>query len=130
MAYCRWSSMKGRCDVYAYEDVYGGYTIHLAKRKRKNLDKAPPYPEPELIINSIEEYTKFHKEYQKWLNTEEGQEMQDLDLPFAGETFYEGDLEGLRERMQYLRELGYTFPDTVFEWIDEEIKERDDGDKV
>lgn len=34
MSYCRWSSMNWRCDVYVYEDVGGGWTTHVAGRRR------------------------------------------------------------------------------------------------
>lgn len=30
MSYCRFSSEDYQCDVYAYADVAGGYTIHVA----------------------------------------------------------------------------------------------------
>lgn len=125
MAYCRWSSMEGRCDVYAYEDVHGGYTIHLAARKRKNIDKAPPFPSIEILMNNIDEFKKVSKKYKEWLNSDEAQEFENLTLKHAGETFREDDLEDFRNRMTYLHELGYTFPNDVFECIDEEIKERD-----
>lgn len=36
MSYCRWSSDFGECDVYVYEDVAGGWTIHVAGRKLKH----------------------------------------------------------------------------------------------
>ena len=34
MSYCRWSSMNWRCDVYVYADVGGGWTTHVAGRRR------------------------------------------------------------------------------------------------
>ena len=34
MSYCRWSSNNGYCDVYVYEDVNGGWTAHIAGRRR------------------------------------------------------------------------------------------------
>lgn len=30
MSYCRFSSMNFMCDVYVYEDCYGGWTTHVA----------------------------------------------------------------------------------------------------
>lgn len=41
MSYCRWSSMTGMCDVYVYEDVRGGWTTHVAARRRA----LPPVPD-------------------------------------------------------------------------------------
>ena len=33
MSYCRFSSDDYGCDAYVYEDVSGGFTIHLAGRR-------------------------------------------------------------------------------------------------
>mgnify|MGYP000935111319 FL=1 len=33
MSYCRFSSDNFRCDVYVYEDCYGGWTTHVAGRR-------------------------------------------------------------------------------------------------
>lgn len=41
MSYCRWSSMNWMCDVYVYEDVGGGWTTHVAGRRRA----LPPIPD-------------------------------------------------------------------------------------
>ena len=41
MSYCRWSSMNWRCDVYVYEDCSGGWTTHIAGRRRA----IPPVPD-------------------------------------------------------------------------------------
>ena len=41
MSYCRFSSMNWRCDVYVYADYSGGWTTHVAGR-RKVL---PPVPD-------------------------------------------------------------------------------------
>jgi hypothetical protein len=36
MSYCRWSSDHFECDVYVYADVSGGWTTHVAGRRRKH----------------------------------------------------------------------------------------------
>lgn len=41
MSYCRFSSMNWQCDVYVYEDVSGGWTTHVAGRRRR----IPPIPD-------------------------------------------------------------------------------------
>lgn len=49
MSYCRWSSLcedGQESDVYAYEDVRGGYTVHVAGRKPGPdgwVDLPPPF---------------------------------------------------------------------------------------
>lgn len=35
MSYCRWSSDNFECDLYCYSDVNGGYTTHVAGRRRQ-----------------------------------------------------------------------------------------------
>jgi hypothetical protein len=40
MSYCRWSSNNSMCDVYVYEDVAGGWTTHVAAKRRV----LPPIP--------------------------------------------------------------------------------------
>lgn len=112
--------MNGRCDVYAYESEYG-WTIHLAARRRKNIDKAPQLPD--LNTTNIEEYLKVSKKLHEWYDTEEGSEVIDIDLEHAGESFTEGDLEDFRDRLLYLREIGYVFPDYVLKTIEEEIQD-------
>lgn len=41
MSYCRFSSNNWMCDVYVYDDVSGGWTTHVAARKRA----IPPIPD-------------------------------------------------------------------------------------
>ena len=43
MSYCRWSSMNSMCDVYVYEDDAGGWTTHVAA-KRRILPPIPSLP--------------------------------------------------------------------------------------
>lgn len=43
MSYCRWSSMNWRCDVYVYEDCSGGWTTHVAG-KRRRIQPIPNLP--------------------------------------------------------------------------------------
>lgn len=122
MAYCRFSSMDGKCNVYAYEDVYGGYTIHLAGRKRTNIDKAPPYPDLSLLDKDLEEFKRQDKIRRDW-DESEGKVWENLKLKHASRTFREDSLEDFRDRLIYLRELGYTFPDYVFDCIEEEMQD-------
>lgn len=44
MSYCRWSCMGGQCDVYAYDDIYGGVAIHVASQRRALTPDVPPDP--------------------------------------------------------------------------------------
>lgn len=128
MSYCRWSCMNGACMVYAYEDCYGGWTIHLAGRKRKNQDKMPPNPFEALdgSAESVTEYLKRYKVQKEWMESPEGDEWTTLSLPHAGDSYQLGSLQEFKDKLIYLREVGYLFPDYVFDAIDEEMK--DDGE--
>ena len=72
MSYCRWSSDFFECDVYVYEDVSGGWTTHVAGRRRKN--KLPDeiksmYPsagDPQWA----EKYMAFDDAAYKWLESQ------------------------------------------------------------
>ena len=115
--------MNGKCDVYAYEGQYG-YVIHLAGRKRKHIDKAPPDPFEAITSDKgLDEYIKRSVEWNKWAESPEGNVFEDLRLPHAGESFDLPTLEDFKNKLVYLRELGYTFPDYVLETIDEEMKD-------
>lgn len=44
MSYCRFSSNNFNCDAYIYEDVNGGWTIHLvANRVIGDIPKLPKF---------------------------------------------------------------------------------------
>jgi hypothetical protein len=47
MSYCRWSSDNWMSDVYVYEDVSGGWTTHVAGRRR------PFGPVPDLMSSRL-----------------------------------------------------------------------------
>jgi hypothetical protein len=119
--------MNGKCDVYAYEDSEG-FTIHLAGRKRTHIDNAPPCPMEAFRASNtsedaIQEYLKRQEKWKEWAESPEGSLYEDLKIKHAGESFHEDNLEDFKNRLLYLRELGYTFPDYVLELIDEEIKD-------
>jgi len=120
MSYCRWSSMDWTCDLYCYEDVAGGWTTHVAGRRRVGdipSDRVNDFCEGKI---SGEEFMRLHQEQMRVLET---LPLVDIELPHAGETFSDPSLEDFRERLVGLRSLGYRFPDHVFESIDEEIAE-------
>lgn len=123
MSYCRWSSDNFRCDLYCYEDVSGGYTTHVAGRRRLGLDTLPPSPYDDEAFELIrqkknDEWEARYKAYDKALNA---LEFEDITLPHAGLTFNDPDLETFKMRLLSLRSLGYRFPDYVLEEVDEEI---------
>ncbi len=122
MSYCRWSSDGYKCDVYVYEDVHGGWTTHVAGRKKAGLDTLPPDPLT-LIGNMhseewLEAYRSFHEAYER--------------LPFvdhamagAGETFNDDTPGECADRLERLREVGFYVPDYAIAALREEQSEMD-----
>ena len=124
MSYCRWSSDNWRCELYCYEDISGGYTTHVAGRKRIGLETLPPNPLVELIENAEGEIKDgWNDRYRTHHDALMALPLEDITLPHAGETFNDPDLASFKERLLWLRSLGYSFPDYVLATIDEEMKE-------
>lgn len=118
MSYCRWSSDNWKCDLYCYEDVSGGWTTHVAGRRR--VGEIPDDRREDFFARRIsaEEFFHLHNRQMEVLGT---LPMEDIDLPHAGETFHDGSLQEFKDRLLMLRKIGYHFPDYVLTDIDEEI---------
>lgn len=101
MSYCRWSSDNFQCDVYVYEDCAGGWTTHVAGR-RKNPDFDPT------ADTSIEEW---------------GDGYTDIALPFANESFNDPTPGECADRLESLRALGFNVPQYAINALREEAKE-------
>ena len=113
MSYCRWSSMNWKCDLYCYEGT-GGFTTHVAgNRVQGNAPELLPLTAPP---------DEWLKAYRKQLAFLKNAERVDIGLPHDRETFVDPDLERFLERLMYLREVGYIFPDYVIESIKEEME--------
>ena len=119
MSYCRWSSDNWMCDLYCYEDVSGGWTTHVAGRKRETAppdDRFGDFCDGKI---SAEEFAELHKVQMDAL---EAIPLVEITLPHAGETFNDPTLADFRARLLMLRAAGYNFPDYVIEEIDAEMK--------
>ncbi len=125
MSYCRWSTDDFACDVYAYEDVAGGYTVHLAGSRY--VGKIPKMDwggfeadriDIGVIVRQCAEQDAFLRACER----------RPIDLPHAGESFHEPDFASFKARLLGLRALGYRFPDEVLARIDMEIAEVVDGE--
>lgn len=113
MSYCRFSCMDFACDLYAYEGP-GEYVIHVANRRVAGDIPSTPC----IMSTSPEEYVKAHRAQMDFLETAR----RDLiDLPHAGESFYEPDAEAFHARLVELRGLGYRFPAYVLDTVQAEI---------
>jgi hypothetical protein len=115
MSYCRWSDDRGRCDLYAYADVMGGYTVHVADRRPRYRGEFPPAPS--MRDNLWIEWWHECRD----LSMSEG--MEPIGGPHDGETIRVDTLDDLRSVLNELRNAGYRFPDDVLERVEAEISE-------
>lgn len=119
MAYCRWSSENFVCDLYCYETVHGWVT-HVA-----TMRYAGTPPEVDWIKDhgSPAAMALFQAQCQTqrdWLATAA---RLPIGLSQDGQTFVDSSPEAFRDRLLWLRSLGYRFPDYVLWEIEEEIAE-------
>lgn len=122
MAYCRWSSDNFRCELYCYSNVYGGYTTHVAGNKIIT-PVIPPLPLSFIKKGSKLRSWLWTKIYNLHLFTVRFGLRRNIGLPFDRQSFDDETLEGFRDRLIHLREVGYRFPDYVLEVVNEEIAE-------
>lgn len=112
MSLCRWSSMNWKCDLYCYYDVNGGITTHVATRRV--VGNPPERPDPATCTK--DEWLAASRKLSNFL--EEATHLP-IGLPEDDKTFNDPDLASFKSRLTYLRDLGYVFPDELFD-IDEE----------
>lgn len=126
MSFCRFSSDNFRCDVYLYADCSGGYSLHVAGGRYK--EPIPEVPVPPVGKDAAgAEWQAFfdaHKAQGKYLETAA---TDPIELPYAGENWFNISAEEVLERLTELRGLGYRFPDYVLESMREEIAEQNDS---
>lgn len=119
MSYCRWSSDGS--DVYVYEDVNGGWTTHIAGRRRLNLDTLPEDPLTyEAISKMGQDWADNYKKYHAILDT---LPFEDIVLPHAGESFNDLTALDCAVRLEQLRDLGYYVPQYAIEALRDEPEE-------
>ncbi len=144
MSYCRWSSMNWRCDVYVYEHCAGGWTTHVAGRRRI----FPPIPDlplhrfPRLGGDYSRELRRVvypsrwhaaaaHVLFGAWawwhrlsMWTVRIIPLRPIGLPFDGETFSDDTAADCADRLEWLRGLGYIVPQYAIDALRSEV---DDG---
>ena len=96
MSYCRFSDCGYQSDVYAYEDVAGGFTVHLASYR---YDRAIP----EHDFSGVEAMNASNARRKEAFDQAK---RLPIGLPHAGATFHCGSLEMLLARLQELRTTG------------------------
>jgi hypothetical protein len=123
MSYCRWSSDGFQCDVYAYEDVYGGFTVHVAANRRPRrvtdwLDGTDPH-DPDFVAKIQGNCQKQREELDDPTN-----QPQPIGGPVDGESYHCDTLEELLECLTTLRDAGYKVPAVTLSSIQDEINEK------
>ncbi len=118
MSYCRWSSDNMRSDVYAYEDCTGGYTIHVRSVHPVNPEILPEFPIQALKSGDVEAIKRWQEE-----DREAHYELvyEDNNLPYDDDTLHASDIYDLKEKLDWLKTVGYYVPRSAFEMIDGEI---------
>lgn len=127
MSWCRWSTIcenNKTSDLYIYDDVYGGVTIHIASSHIINECDSPKLPQIEK--DNVLEYHALWDKRWEWILFDGIRE--DINLKYAGDTYTFDDRDTLVEFLEELRELGYNFPDYVIEMAKEWEQEEIEGD--
>lgn len=119
MSYCRFSTDGWRCDLYCYESARG-FETHVAGNKK--IGWWVPSPGYQLLQSRLGRWW-WGIQYRLHNWTYHLAPRRNLELPHAGESFTDGDLESFRDRLVWLRSLGYRFPDYVLESVEEELIE-------
>lgn len=117
MSYCRWSSLCGLCDVYAYESE-DGYQIHLSSKRIMGPQPYVPYQE---LVEGTATPDEFLEAYKKYTEALHSSVHVDNNLPYGPISINCPDLLEFYYQMLELRLLGYLFPDAVIATILEEL---------
>ena len=116
MSYCRFSSDSFQCDAYVYEDVHGGYTIHLASNK---VVGDIPSVDPSDLTNDPEKYLRDHNTLMGFLNTAR---RESLNLPNNGETFNLPTPGSCAVALMRFRDMGYRIPQYAIDSLIMEVQ--------
>lgn len=114
MSWCRFSTILDSgdtSDLYIYESVDGGVAIHIAERRIANISEAPKYSTEDFASGNFESFF----ERQKWL--ENNKHYETIGLPYDGQYFNMDDPKQIKDFLIELKDLGYLFPDYVFEYL-------------
>lgn len=121
MSYCRFSTDDYRCDLYIY-DCGGGITTHVAGSRYVGDTPIPEIPEGWHKLPPAEMKALWDAQAD-WLKTAR---LEPINLPNAGESFYNLDADQTVERVKELRRLGYNFPDFVLASLEDEAKDEEE----
>jgi hypothetical protein len=112
MSYCRFSSDHFRSHLYCYESDEG-FVIHIAARKAI-IDRSLLKP----VTSSIQDIIDNNYILNDLLSECEYEE---INLPYAGETFIEETEQDMYKRILELNKLGYYVPQDLLNEIEESL---------
>ena len=119
MAYCRWSSMNHACDIYLYSDVNGGYTCHVASKKRVADTPCPELPSQFWKL-PVDDIMPVINAQQEWVKTSS---VVPIGKEYDGRSFYNYDRDEMVDILKMLKEAGYTMPNDLIDVIANEPDE-------
>ena len=117
MSYCRWTDDS---DVYVYEDASGGWTTHVAGRRR--IDP-PPGPSLELLRDGQVFWYLMLDRMSDSAREVTGDPMEDLAAPSAGKSFNDPTPGECADRLEALRAEGLMVPQYAIDDLREEARE-------
>lgn len=119
MAYARFSSDSFNSDVYVYADCYGGYTIHVAERRRENDEVPRPDIKPKTNDTDFDTWHRNYNEIMNWLHLDSTYFV-DIDHEQAGSTHHVSDIHEVLHILLLLRKEGFHVPDRAIARLEEE----------
>ena len=116
VSYCRWTDDS---DVYVYEDASGGWTTHVAGRRR--VGAPPPAPLALAADGQIFWYMLLHRMRQSALEVT-GDPMEEIASPSAGMSFNDISPGECADRLEALRAEGLMVPQYAIDELREESR--------
>lgn len=123
MSYCRWSTDEYQCDLYVYESVGGFWSTNVAGNRLAYKEPLPA--EVPFTADRLKEWHERHERVHAMVGEAD---RVDIDLPHVGESFADASAGACADRLEYLKGLGYRFPDDVIDALREEQRDADDAE--
>jgi len=127
VSYCRWSSDDFQCDLYVYEDVRGGVTIHVARSRYVFTKPLPPPIDPPAENRTgaqlaiwIKATIERHVIVTAMLRQAR---LEPLGLPNDGESFHGLSYRDAADKVRDLIQMGYKCDPTVADILERDFED-------
>ena len=120
MSWCRFSTICENgleSDLYIYDSNYG-VEVLVATKRFENLEDAPKYPNVPMNEENFAEWLEVHRKRGEW-KMEHQENLINIGLPYDDASYTFNNKEELLEKLDELKELGYNFPERVFDFAKE-----------